>query len=110
MRERFAFLSDESHTGIRVVRVVTAFVHRSILERVDRLVLHTLSLFANTMLLTSFGRPTIVEWDRLGGNDFSQSRYRHNVALLKLCLARVGYTSGPIFRASINSRGGPLSY
>ena len=25
-------------------------------------------------------------------------------------LARAGYTSGPLFRASINGRGGPLSY
>ena len=32
------------------------------------------------------------------------------VALLRLYLARAGYTSGPLFRASINGRGGPLSY
>ena len=25
-------------------------------------------------------------------------------------MARAGYTSGPLFRASINGRGGPLSY
>ena len=25
-------------------------------------------------------------------------------------VARAGYTSGPLFRASINGRGGPLSY
>jgi integrase/recombinase XerC/integrase/recombinase XerD len=35
---------------------------------------------------------------------------RGYVALLKLYLARAGYTSGPLFRASINGRGGPLSY
>ncbi|MEV0688525.1 tyrosine-type recombinase/integrase [Nocardia sp. NPDC050378] len=35
---------------------------------------------------------------------------RGYVALLKLYLARTGYTSGPLFRASINGRGGPLSY
>ena len=35
---------------------------------------------------------------------------RSYVALLKLYLARSGYTSGPLFRASINGRGGPLSY
>lgn len=35
---------------------------------------------------------------------------RGYVALLKLYLARSGYTSGPLFRASINGRGGPLSY
>ena len=35
---------------------------------------------------------------------------RSYVALLKLYLARCGYTSGPLFRASINGRGGPLSY
>ena len=32
------------------------------------------------------------------------------VALLKLYLARAGYTAGPLFRASINGSGGPLSY
>ena len=36
--------------------------------------------------------------------------YRGYVALLRLYLARSGYTSGPLFRASINGRGGPLSY
>jgi integrase/recombinase XerC/integrase/recombinase XerD len=35
---------------------------------------------------------------------------RGHVTLLKLYLARSGYTSGPLFRASINGRGGPLSY
>ncbi|MCG5213470.1 tyrosine-type recombinase/integrase [Streptosporangium soli] len=35
---------------------------------------------------------------------------RGYVALLKLYLARTGYTAGPLFRASINGRGGPLSY
>jgi len=35
---------------------------------------------------------------------------RGYVALLKLYLARSGYTSGPLFRASINGQGGPLSY
>src|SRR5271165_3790678 len=35
---------------------------------------------------------------------------RSYVAMLKLYLARSGYTSGPLFRASINGRGGPLSY
>ena len=35
---------------------------------------------------------------------------RGYLALLKLYLARTGYTSGPLFRASINGRGGPLSY
>ncbi|MBF6162983.1 tyrosine-type recombinase/integrase [Nocardia cyriacigeorgica] len=35
---------------------------------------------------------------------------RGYVALLRLYLARTGYTSGPMFRASINGRGGPLSY
>jgi integrase/recombinase XerD len=35
---------------------------------------------------------------------------RGYVALLKLYLARSGYTSGLLFRASINGRGGPLSY
>jgi integrase/recombinase XerD len=35
---------------------------------------------------------------------------RGYVALLKLYLASSGYTSGPLFRASINGRGGPLSY
>ena len=35
---------------------------------------------------------------------------RGHVALLKLYLARTGYTSGPLFRATINGSGGPLSY
>ena len=35
---------------------------------------------------------------------------RGYVALLRLYLARSGYTSGPLLRASINGRGGPLSY
>jgi len=35
---------------------------------------------------------------------------RGYVALLRLYLARSGYTSGALFRASINGRGGPLSY
>jgi integrase/recombinase XerD len=35
---------------------------------------------------------------------------RGYVALLKLYLPRAGYTAGPLFRASINGRGGPLSY
>jgi integrase/recombinase XerC/integrase/recombinase XerD len=35
---------------------------------------------------------------------------RGYVALLRLYLARAGYTVGPLFRASINGRGGPLSY
>ena len=35
---------------------------------------------------------------------------RGYVALLRLYLARAGYISGPLFRASINGRGGPLSY
>ncbi|GAA4102982.1 tyrosine-type recombinase/integrase [Nonomuraea soli] len=35
---------------------------------------------------------------------------RGYVTLLKLYLARAGYTSGPLFRASINGSGGPLSY
>ena len=35
---------------------------------------------------------------------------RDYVALVRLYLARSGYTSGPLFRASINGRGGPLSY
>ena len=35
---------------------------------------------------------------------------RGHIALLRLYLARAGYTSGPLFRASINGRGGPLSY
>ena len=35
---------------------------------------------------------------------------RGYVALLKLYLARSGYSSGPLFRASINGHGGPLSY
>lgn len=33
---------------------------------------------------------------------------RGYVALLKLYLARTGYTSGPLFRASINGRGGVI--
>lgn len=35
---------------------------------------------------------------------------RGYVALVKLYLARAGYTSGPMVRASINGKGGPLSY
>jgi integrase/recombinase XerC/integrase/recombinase XerD len=35
---------------------------------------------------------------------------RGYVVLLRLYLARTGYTSGPLFRASINGDGGPLSY
>ncbi|WP_208635852.1 tyrosine-type recombinase/integrase [Amycolatopsis thailandensis] len=35
---------------------------------------------------------------------------RGYVALVRLYLARSGYTSGPMFRASINGSGGPLSY
>src|SRR5258708_39473049 len=35
---------------------------------------------------------------------------RGYVALLKLYLTRAGYTAGPLFRASINGSGGPLSY
>jgi integrase/recombinase XerD len=35
---------------------------------------------------------------------------RGHVALLRLYLARSGYTSGPLFRASVNGRGGPLPY
>jgi integrase/recombinase XerD len=35
---------------------------------------------------------------------------RGYVALLKLYLGRTGYTSGPLFRASINGSGGPPSY
>jgi integrase/recombinase XerD len=35
---------------------------------------------------------------------------RGYLALLRLYLARSGYTSGPLFRASINGHGGPLSY
>ncbi|MEV4017333.1 hypothetical protein AB0J35_43255 [Nonomuraea angiospora] len=35
---------------------------------------------------------------------------RGYAALLKLYLARASYTAGPLFRASINGRGGPLSY
>lgn len=35
---------------------------------------------------------------------------RGYVALLRLYLTRTGYTAGPMFRASINGRGGPLSY
>ena len=40
----------------------------------------------------------------------SASPRRGYVALLRLYLARSGYTSGPLFRASVNGRGGPLSY
>jgi len=32
------------------------------------------------------------------------------VIALRLYLARAGYTAGPLFRASINGPGGPLSY
>src|ERR1700726_2692694 len=32
------------------------------------------------------------------------------VIALRLYLARAGYTAGPLFRASINGSGGPLSY
>jgi integrase/recombinase XerD len=35
---------------------------------------------------------------------------RGYVALLKFYLARAGYTSGRLFRATINGSGGPLSY
>ncbi|MFB4294902.1 tyrosine-type recombinase/integrase [Nonomuraea sp. ATR24] len=35
---------------------------------------------------------------------------RGYVTLLKLYLARAGYTAGPLCRASTNGRGGPLSY
>ncbi|MET9243017.1 tyrosine-type recombinase/integrase [Nonomuraea sp. NPDC003709] len=35
---------------------------------------------------------------------------RGYVTLLKLYLARAGYSAGPLFRASINGCGGPLSY
>ncbi|MEU8249094.1 cytochrome P450 [Nonomuraea sp. NPDC048916] len=35
---------------------------------------------------------------------------RGYVTLLKLYLTRAGYTAGPLFRAPINGRGGPLSY
>jgi integrase/recombinase XerC/integrase/recombinase XerD len=35
---------------------------------------------------------------------------RGYVTLMRLYLTRSGYTSGPLFRASINGRGGPLSY
>ncbi|WP_326629930.1 tyrosine-type recombinase/integrase [Nonomuraea fuscirosea] len=35
---------------------------------------------------------------------------RGYVTLLKLYLTRAGYAAGPLFRASINGRGGPLSY
>lgn len=35
---------------------------------------------------------------------------RGYVALLRLSLARTGYTAGPMLRASINGTGGPLSY
>ncbi|AHH16897.1 phage integrase-like protein [Nocardia nova SH22a] len=31
-------------------------------------------------------------------------------SLLRLYLARTGYTAGPLFRASINGTGGPVSY
>jgi integrase/recombinase XerD len=36
--------------------------------------------------------------------------HRGYVALLRLYLARAGYTAGPLFRASMNGSGGPLSY
>ncbi|MEU5410491.1 tyrosine-type recombinase/integrase [Nocardia asteroides] len=35
---------------------------------------------------------------------------RGYLALLQRYLQRTGYTSGPLFRASVNGRGGPLSY
>ncbi|SUE27149.1 site-specific tyrosine recombinase XerD [Nocardia farcinica] len=35
---------------------------------------------------------------------------RGYVAMLRLYLQRTGYSAGPMFRASINGRGGPLSY
>jgi integrase/recombinase XerD len=35
---------------------------------------------------------------------------RGYAALLRLYLARAGYAHGPLFRASINGSGGPLSY
>ncbi|MGK8490830.1 tyrosine-type recombinase/integrase [Nocardia asiatica] len=35
---------------------------------------------------------------------------RGYVAMVRLYLDHTGYTSGPMFRASINGRGGPLSY
>jgi site-specific recombinase XerD len=35
---------------------------------------------------------------------------RGYVTLLKLYLTRAGYTAGPLFRASLNGRGGSLSY
>lgn len=35
---------------------------------------------------------------------------RGYVALVKLYLTRTRYTSGPMFRAPINGKGGPLSY
>jgi hypothetical protein len=35
---------------------------------------------------------------------------RGYVTLLKLCLARAGYTAGPLFHAGINGAGGSLSY
>ncbi|SUE28945.1 site-specific tyrosine recombinase XerD [Nocardia farcinica] len=35
---------------------------------------------------------------------------RGYVAMVRLYLDRTGYTAGPMFRASINGRGGPLSY
>ena len=35
---------------------------------------------------------------------------RGYLALLRLYLDRAGYSSGPLFRASINGHGGPLSY
>lgn len=49
MRERLA-LPDESHTGIQVVRVIAALVHRVIDNRVDRLVLHTHRAYSRTQL------------------------------------------------------------
>jgi integrase/recombinase XerC/integrase/recombinase XerD len=35
---------------------------------------------------------------------------RGYVALLRLYLARAGYVLGPLFRATVNGQGGPLSY
>ncbi|MGY5309962.1 tyrosine-type recombinase/integrase [Nocardia gipuzkoensis] len=35
---------------------------------------------------------------------------RGYVAMVRLYLERTGYTAGPMFRAAINGRGGPLSY
>ena len=35
---------------------------------------------------------------------------RGYVAMLRLYLARSGYAAGPLFRATVNGRGGPLSY